>query len=273
MLIECNAKINLGLSIVARRDDGYHDIETVFYPLPIYDSLELEPAAEPRFAMLNSDDYCPPDKNLVVRALRLLEKSHELPPLDIKLYKHIPSGAGLGGGSSDAAFTLKALNEMFSLGLSERELMDYASRLGADCAFFIRNTPVFADQKGDRFSPCDVSLRGLSFVLVKPPVSVSTAKAYSMVTPAAPAFDLRHIGSLPLPLWRDKVTNDFEKSVFPQFSQIAAVKQTLYDLGAAYASMSGSGSSVFGLFSRPISPAAAQPSFPGCKVFCGGFEE
>ena len=247
-----NAKINLGLNIVEKRTDGYHNLETVFYPVAVEDALEVYRAEE-------GDEKCrlhqsgleiagTPDNNLVVKAYNLLDKDFGLPPVDIYLHKHIPSGAGLGGGSSDAAFMLKLLNGKFNLGLTEDSLEEYAARLGADCAFFIRNRPVFAEGIGNVFSPVSLSLEGCQIVLVKPDIFVSTRDAFSQIKPHRPEIPLKEAISLPLEQWREVLTNDFEASVFPQYPEIGEIKEELYAKGAFYAAMSGSGSSVFGLF-------------------------
>lgn len=248
-----NAKINIGLYITSRRPDGYHDIETLFYPIELNDILEIVPASGKDTTLsvtgINVDGDT--ERNLVMRAYRLLQKQYDLPPVEIHLHKIIPFGAGLGGGSSDAAFTLRMLRDIFSLPLSDENLAHQAGRLGADCPFFLYNHPLIATGIGDCFSPIDFSLRGKHIVLVKPPVSVSTNEAYAHVTTAQPVHPLREKLTSPVNEWRNNIVNDFEKSVFPLHPRIAAVKQQLYELGAVYASMSGSGSSVFGLFETP----------------------
>jgi 4-diphosphocytidyl-2-C-methyl-D-erythritol kinase len=277
MIVYPNAKINLGLNIVARRPDGYHDIETIFYPIPLQDALEVEelplrpeadvPAegiARHAFRQTGTPLECAPADNLVLRALSLLEADFDLPPLDIILYKHIPSGAGLGGGSSDAAFMMQLLNEKFHLGLSDEDLIARLSHLGADCPFFILNRPVFATGIGDQFTPLDLDLSGWNLVLVKPEVEVSTRDAYAAVTPQAPLLSLADIARRPVSEWQSLMHNDFEQSVFPKYPEIAAIKDRLLDLGATYAAMSGSGSAVFGLFSSPIEHV--EEKFTDCFV-------
>lgn len=270
-----NAKINLGLNITERRPDGYHNLETVFYPIPLQDALEVTvrgarpeaPAPDVlptgcRTETVVTDDYTlrvagtpvegSAEQNLVVKAYRLLQREHALPPLNIYMYKHIPTGAGLGGGSADAAFMMKLLNDKFALGLSADELEAKVATLGADCAFFVRNTPVFATGIGNVFTPVTCSLAGWYLVLVKPDVFVSTKEAYACVHPRRPERSPADIVRQPVETWREALTNDFEESLFPAHPEIAAIKDKLYDLGAAYAAMSGSGSSVFGLFRRPV---------------------
>lgn len=263
-----NAKINIGLNIVERRPDGYHNIETIFYPISLHDTLEMETDnmhdTECSLTIDGNPIEGEIEDNLVIKAYRLLAKDFTLPPVAFRLHKNTPTGAGLGGGSADAAFTLRMLNKTFQLGLTEHQLEDYAVRLGADCPFFVRNTPVFATGIGNIFTPINISLKGLYLVLVKPDVFVSTRDAYAAVKPQRPQIALPDLITLPIEEWRNKVVNDFETSVFPKFPEIKAVKDRLYDLGAAYASMSGSGSSVFGLFRNKtiINPN----DFKGCFV-------
>ncbi len=252
-----NAKINLGLNITAKRPDGYHNLETVFYPVPIEDALEIHVqhnSTDKKFALHqagmeitgNAED------NLVVKAYLLLDKEFNLPPVDIHLYKHIPSGAGLGGGSSDAAFMLKLLNERFELKLTNEKLEEYAATLGADCAFFIKNTPTYAEGIGNIFSPLSLSLKGYQILLVKPDIFVSTREAFSLVRPHKPEYSLKEIITHPISEWKEQMVNDFETSVFPQYPVIGEIKEELYKNGVIYAAMSGSGSSVFGLFAPDI---------------------
>jgi len=259
MILFPNAKINIGLNIVERRPDGYHNLESIFYPINIYDRLQVEVDAESPSPACNMtldgiDIACRPEDNLVVRAYHLLAEKHPLPAVKVRLQKLIPMGAGLGGGSSDAACMLKALNQMFHLQLSDVQLELLAARLGADCAFFIQNQAVFATGIGNIFHrdlPMP-SLVGKTLVLVKPDVFVSTRDAYSMITPMRPTVPLVAGVQLPIEQWKDVVVNDFEYSVFYKHPVIRDVKEQLYQMGALYASMSGSGSSVFGIFNQPI---------------------
>ena len=252
MIVYPNAKINLGLNIVNKREDGYHDIETVFYPIPLQDALEVTDAAEFRFRMAGTPLDCPAGDNLVIKVLQMIEKETKLPELDIFLYKHIPSGAGLGGGSSDAAFMLQLLNQRFSLGMTNEEMKQHLASLGADCAFFIENRPVLATGIGNVMTPIDLSLAGWTLVLVKPEVAVSTAEAYAGVTPHVPETHIEDIIKRPVEQWQGLLLNDFEESVFKRYPEIAATRDLLLDLGATYAAMSGSGSAVFGLFRKPL---------------------
>ena len=262
-----NAKINLGLNVVSKRPDGYHNIETVFCPIDLCDALEIVPSdsdTDITFTPFGTDVGCHPENNLVVKAYRLLSKYYDLPGAKIFLHKQIPSGAGLGGGSSDAAFALKMLNELFSLECSNARLEEIASELGADCAFFIRNKPVFASGTGNIFEPIDFSPKNYFLVLIKPDIFISTPKAYAMIKPAIPEKSLKEIIQQPIETWKNEMINDFEIPVFAEYPEIKEIKDKLYEAGAVYASMSGSGSSVFGIFdSRPDS---ISDLFPDC--FC-----
>ena len=271
MLAQPIAKINIGLNVVERRADGYHNIETVFYPIPLNDNLEVKPlehSAEPYLLQVVGQKIeGTPAQNLVVRVYESLKQEFSLPPLDIYLFKRIPSGAGLGGGSSDAAEMMKLLVQMFSLPLSESDMEKRLAKFGADCAFFVKARPSFATGIGDILTPISLSLKGYTLLLVKPADFVSTAAAYAGVTPKRPAADLREALARPPKEWRGVVVNDFEESVFPQFPRIAAIKQTLYDMGADYAAMSGSGSAVYGLFRSPLEQVNPKKIFSDCFVF------
>ncbi len=248
MIVFPNAKINIGLNVTNRRADGYHNLETVFYPIKIYDALEV--VLSDRLNFTSSGNVIPgkAEDNLCLKAYHLIKKDYELPPVNIHLHKNIPIGAGLGGGSADAGFFIKLLNEVCGIGLTAEAMQDYARRLGADCAFFIVNKPVFAFEKGDRFEPLDLDLTAYHLVLVMPPVHVSTAEAYGVVRPIATEQDLRSVVKLPVEEWKGLVKNDFERSVFLHHTRILQVKEALYQNGALYALMSGSGAAVFGIF-------------------------
>lgn len=277
-----NAKINLGLNVVERRPDGYHNLETVFYPIPLQDILEVVTFDEdPSVAVPSGTDVAlhaggiviagDVEDNLVVKAYRLLKAEFDLPPVHIHIFKHIPSGAGLGGGSADATFMLRLLREKFSLPLTDDELEERAARLGADCAFFVRNTPAFATGIGNIFTPLpDFSLKGYQILLVKPDIFVSTRDAFSLIRPHKPVCSLTEIASLPVNQWREAgMCNDFEESVFTKYPAIGQIKDKIYDLGAEYAAMSGSGSSLFGLFPEDVvlpESEAMENIFPNC--FC-----
>ena len=253
MLTFPNAKLNLGLYITERRPDGFHTLESVFLPLPWTDALELlpAPAGQPATSIALTGRPIPgnPATNLCVRAYELLQADFpQLPPVQLYLHKIVPIGAGLGGGSADAAFTLKAANELFGLAISVENLEDYARRLGSDCAFFIRNKPVLAVERGDVFEEIDLNLAGTGCVVVYPNLHISTAEAYARIVPRPPAHPLRTALAQPLATWRNTVSNDFEAALAPAHPVLGEVKQQLYAAGAAYASLSGSGSAVYGLW-------------------------
>lgn len=269
MLTYPNAKINIGLNVVERREDGYHNIETVFYPIGLNDILEVEPSdtcTDYSFSSSGIELGGDPEDNLIVRAYRLIRQEYQFPAIDISLMKQIPFGAGLGGGSSDAAFMLKALNEMFELKITARKLEKFATMLGADCPVFIKNKPVFASGIGNVFTPIKLSLKGYFLLLVKPDIHVSTPEAYSLVVPEKPQFSLVELIQQPLTGWKDTIKNDFEKSVFTKYPEIELIKNQLYEMGAVYASMSGSGSSVYGIFKAEPEKTDA---FNGCFVAGG----
>ena len=263
-----NAKINIGLNIVEKRTDGYHNLETIFYPINLQDALEVKPLTDSEDAydlhVMGNAIEGPAESNLVVKAYELLAKDFDIPAVDIHLFKHIPTQAGLGGGSADCAFMIKLLNEKFKLGLDLDQMEAYAAKLGADCAFFVRNEPVFATGIGNIFEPIRVSLSGHYIVLVKPDIAVPTRDAFALVKPRRPEVSLKELIQQPLATWKDTIKNDFEESVFAKYPEIAAIKDELYDLGAVYASMSGSGSAVYGIFDHFIEDI--DKKFVGC--FC-----
>jgi 4-diphosphocytidyl-2-C-methyl-D-erythritol kinase len=248
MVIFPNAKINIGLNIIERRSDGYHNIETVFYPLMIKDALEIVTADEFGFQSSGLEIPGRLEDNLCVKGYQLLKKDFDLPPVKIHLHKHIPIGAGLGGGSADAAFFIRLLSQHFELDLTDHQMMGYARKLGADCAFFIQNKPVFAFDKGDEFEPIKLDLLAYKIILVMPPVHISTAEAYGGVKPAQVKQSLLELIDHPVKDWKNYIKNDFEANIFRNHPAIRGVKAALYEAGALYASMSGSGASVFGIF-------------------------
>lgn len=256
MIVFPCCKINIGLNVVERRSDGYHNIETVFYPIPLHDNLEVQSAqnaSSPYLLHQTGHSIEGTDEtNLVVKVYNLLRTDYsQIPPIEIWLHKRIPSGAGLGGGSSNAAFMMRLLNEKYALGMDDEDIEFRLSRIGADCAFFYKARPAFATGIGNHLHPIDgFDLAGYHLVLVKPNIHVSTREAYAMVHPKPASESLLQALSRPIETWKDTVKNDFENSVFHQHPEIAAIKKTLYDMGAIYASMSGSGSSVYGIFQR-----------------------
>lgn len=263
-----NCKINLGLDVVSKRADGYHNLETIFYPLPLTDVLEITVEEEPdapdyTFEMYNASFNCNSEENLVVKAYKLLASEYQLPKVKMSLFKHIPTGAGLGGGSSDAAFALKMLNEIAHLSLTDEQLEEYAARLGADCAFFIKNRPAFAQGIGNILSPIECSLKGYHIVVVKPELHISTKEAYSFVRPSQPMVSLQDIAPRPVNMWRSSMKNDFEVSAFAIHPEMQQIKEKLYNLGAFYASMSGSGSAFYGIFEKEVSKEQLKEIFPG----------
>ncbi len=246
-------KINIGLQLTERRADGFHNLLSAFYPVGWSDALEILPASSFGFRATGlpipgGDD---PSRNLCVRAYELLRADYELPPVQMHLHKVVPIGAGLGGGSADAAATINLLNMQFDLALTIRQREDYARQLGSDCAFFIQNRPQYCVEKGDVFEEIDLDLTGFHILLVYPDLAISTAEAYAGVTPRQPNIPLRTLLAAPIEDWRGHVHNDFEDSLFPKYPVLADIKQKLYDTGAVYASMSGSGSTVYGIFSAP----------------------
>lgn len=271
-----NAKINLGLNVVEKRPDGYHNLETVFYPVPITDALEVFPMDQSfpspvdcdlKVTNINIDGD--EQKNLVVKAYNLLKQ--DFPTLSrthAHLYKGIPTQAGMGGGSSDCGFMITLLNQQFKLGLSDQQMIDYAARLGADCAFFVLNKPCYAEGIGEKLQPITLDLKGWYLAVVRPDIPVSTKEAFSLIVPQHPEKNCLDIVRQPVETWRDQLTNDFEKSVFAIHHEIGAIKDRLYDMGAVYAAMSGSGSSLFGLFRQSVSLDAfdAPGTFKGCYL-------
>jgi len=244
-----NAKINLGLNIVEKRADGYHNIESVFMPIPIYDALEItENLTETIFSSSGIPIPDNGEPNLVERAWLLLKEEFDIPTVDLDLLKKIPIGAGLGGGSADAASCILGLNKIFNLKITEEKISTIASKLGADCAFFIKNKPVFAEGVGDQFTPIEVNLKGKHFVVIYPNIHVSTPEAYKHVKPRGVGKSIKEILKQPVKSWKGELINDFEYSVFQQYPFIQEVKNELYSNGALYASLSGSGSTVFGVF-------------------------
>ena len=275
MIVFPNAKINLGLNIVGERPDGYHDLETVFYPIPLCDALEIKKMDEDfpsdvccDLKVTGNAVNCDERNNLVVKAYDLIAQDFKLPSIHAHLYKHIPMQAGLGGGSSDAAFMIRLLDERFRLNMGQSLMEEYATRLGADCAFFIRNEIAYAQGIGEILEPADTpdgNLDGYWIAVVKPSVSVSTAEAFAQITPRKPSLCCRDIVKKHIGEWRDLLHNDFEDSVFPLHPELKEIKDCLYRMGAAHAQMSGSGSALFGIFYD--CPQNIEEVFPDCFTF------
>jgi 4-diphosphocytidyl-2-C-methyl-D-erythritol kinase len=247
-----NAKINVGLHILHKRPDGYHAIESGFYPIPLCDVLEILPAEQLSFQQ--SGIAIPPDgkDNLCLRAYSLLKADFDLPPVQLYLHKIIPTGAGLGGGSADAVYTLKSLNILFGLGLNNDQLLEYSNQLGSDCAFFVENQPALATGRGEVLTAKPIPLANQFMVLVYPNVHISTAQAYAAVRPSDDRPSLSDKFALPLAQWKDHLHNDFEAALFPQFPVLAQIKAELYAMGAVYAAMTGSGAALYGIFDQEV---------------------
>jgi|WetSurMetagenome_2_1015567.scaffolds.fasta_scaffold42509_2 4-diphosphocytidyl-2-C-methyl-D-erythritol kinase len=272
MLFCPNSKINIGLNIVSKRSDGFHNIETVFCPIGLSDVLEFvevrdRPVGSFTLNMTGIPVSGSVEDNLCIKAYRLLARDFSLPAIDIHLHKIVPMGAGLGGGSSDAAFMLRKLNERFTLGLSVSELCRYASQLGSDCAFFILNKPLFAYERGNVFRELAGFPEDMEILVVHPGIHVSTAEAYAGVVPHKPEEPLQELIGLSPDRWKGKIINDFEESVFKKHPDIQSIKNQLYKTGAVYASMSGSGSSVFGIFTS--NAPEGKEHFPGLFTWKG----
>ncbi|HXH99976.1 MAG TPA: 4-(cytidine 5'-diphospho)-2-C-methyl-D-erythritol kinase [Sphingobacteriaceae bacterium] len=247
-----NAKINIGLNITDRRPDGYHNLESIFYPVSVRDVVEVIEAPYLQFTASGLDIPGSLADNLCMKAFTLIAKDYDLSPVHIHLHKHIPIGAGLGGGSADAAFFIRLLSDKFNLGLTDEQMEGYSRTLGADCAFFIRNKPVFACGRGDEFKSVDLDLSNYFVVLVMPDVQISTSEAYRGVKPTKPQTSLSELIHLPVAEWKNQIKNDFEPTIFKNHPSIRGVKAGLYEAGALYASMSGSGSSVYGIFKEKM---------------------
>lgn len=249
-----NAKINLGLNVLRRRADGYHDLSTVFYPVGttpgiLNDILEIIPSGEDSMLVTGTPLDCTLTDNIVWKALQIFRQEYpQLPPQKIILEKHIPSQAGLGGGSADASFTLIALNEICGNPFDKKQLINLALRLGADCPFFIFNCPCYATGVGEHLTPIPLSLKDKWLTIVKPKEGISTQQAFSHITPAQPEENILSIISRPIETWRNRLNNDFEQSMFAIHPELKNIKATLYHSGALYASMSGSGSTFYGIF-------------------------
>jgi len=254
-----NAKINLGLNIVEKRSDGFHNIETVFYPINWCDALEVIENKEFQkgdekinLSLSGIAVEGNTQDNLISKAYKLIDTAHNLPPVKVHLHKNIPMGAGLGGGSSDAAFFIKLLNDKFLLNLSANEQLNFAKQLGSDCAFFIENKPVYASGKGDVFSRVEIDLRRYCIIVVYPATHSNTALAYKGVVPFKPQKNIQSIITNEIKNWKEDLANDFEKTIFLQHPELQNIKNTFYSKGALYASMSGSGSAVYGVFKNDV---------------------
>ncbi|RUT78473.1 4-(cytidine 5'-diphospho)-2-C-methyl-D-erythritol kinase [Ancylomarina longa] len=257
MLCFPNAKINIGLNVIEKRSDGFHNIETIFYPIPLCDALEITNSnilQDYQFSTTGIPVTIEDHDNIVMKAFQLLKTEFAIPPTAIHLHKNIPFGAGLGGGSADAAFMIKLLNDQYHLKLSESRMEQLAGMLGSDCPFFIQNKAVFAEGKGDIFSKVSIDLSNYFIYLIKPNLPISTPEAYRCITPKYPDKSLRELIQQPIELWKDLIFNDFEDSIFPKHEELRTIKDMLYKNGAIYAAMSGSGSSIYGIFKHKPLP-------------------
>jgi 4-diphosphocytidyl-2-C-methyl-D-erythritol kinase len=261
MVVFPNCKINLGLNITRKRTDGYHDLETIFYPVQLRDALELIQSKEQTFTITGLPVQGSVDDNLCSKAYNLLKKDFpHLPTVSIHLHKAIPMGAGLGGGSADGAFTLLLINKKFNLALDQKQLINYALELGSDCPFFIINKPSFATGRGENMTPVNLDLSTYKIVLVNPGIHVSTKEAFSQLTPAMPQKSIQQIIAQPISTWKDELVNDFEKPIFSLYPAIEQIKNQLYQAGSMYAAMTGTGSTVFGIFDVTAEPNLTFPT-------------
>lgn len=277
MIVFPNCKINLGLNIIRKRADGFHDLETVFFPVRLCDALEVieEKTADGKEVIFSSSGLAIAGNeadNLCIKAYSLLKVGFpHLPPVKMHLHKLIPMGAGLGGGSADGAFALKMVADLFKLNLSRQQLIGYVAQLGSDCPFFIINQPCYGTGRGEILEPLSLSLKGYTIVLINPGIHVNTGWAFKQLSPALPAISVKEVIQMPPPAWRGKLVNDFEAPVAAAYPLIAQIKNGLYDLGAVYAAMSGSGSTVFGIFedrlADKINLAAVEALQPEISVF------
>lgn len=261
-----NAKINIGLNITKKRSDGFHNIETIFYPINLSDILEIT-ISKNCFNYTNTGlavESRNLESNLCYKAYQALSKDFKLPPINMHLHKIIPFGSGLGGGSSDASFTLKMLNHIFNLGLTNDDLINYSEEIGSDCAIFIDNKPAFAYDRGNKLDSIQINLSGKYLVLIHPGIHINTGLAYSNSKPAKPKESLKELIKLPIEKWKNNIINDFENIIFPNHPEIKKIKEKLYEHGGVYASMSGSGSSVYGIFNTKVN---IKKLFPGCFIW------
>lgn len=266
MVVFPNCKINLGLNIIAKRHDGFHDLETVFYPVPLKDALEIiipeqDLSTPVEFTMSGHAVDGNADDNICFKAYHLLKKEFpHIAGIKMHLHKAIPMGAGLGGGSADGAFTLKLLDKLFELNLSDEQLIHFALQLGSDCPFFIFNKPCFASGRGEIMNPVTIDLSSYKIILVNPGIHVNTGWAFSQINPTVPGISLSSTISQPIENWQELIKNDFEEPVFKHHPEIKSIKETLQAAGAVYSSMSGSGSTVFGFFKKETNTSFAFPS-------------
>ena len=270
------AKINLGLHVLEKRPDGFHNIETVLYPIDWFDCLEIEKAKELNLLVYNTDvegnvrisnDQNLLSSNTCFKAFHLLQESYDIPPVQIHLIKNIPTGAGLGGGSSDGAMTLIMLNDLFELDVPVLKLTELAKQIGTDCAFFLEKKPMICTERGDILEPLPFELGAYKILIVYPDIVSSTQKAYESITPDSSGTTLSEVIKAPVDTWKDLLKNDFENNIFKNHPEVAELKSDLYKAGALYASMSGSGSAVYGIFERKQTFDLPHFEDKGYKVF------
>lgn len=260
MIVFPNAKINIGLHVVSRRPDGFRNLESCFYPVQWQDALEVVPASQTQLTLSGIPVPGATETNLCGQAYDLLRMDYNLPPVNMHLHKNIPIGAGMGGGSADGAFALQVLNNLFALNLAPEVLEGYARRLGSDCAFFIRNKPVFARERGDVFEPINLDLSSYQILIVYPNLHITTGEAFGLVKTEMPRYNLKKVLEQDITTWKDKVENSFEVALFPKYPVLPEIKAELYAQGAIYASMTGSGSAIYGIF--PPGEIATEWAFP-----------
>jgi 4-diphosphocytidyl-2-C-methyl-D-erythritol kinase len=261
MILFPNAKINLGLYITEKRTDGFHNLTSCFYPVPWSDILEISPSDKFEFSTTGLSISGALENNLCYRAFMLLKDAYAIPAVHIHLHKVIPMGAGLGGGSSDAAYTLMGLRDLFQLPLSNDDLLPFAQNLGSDCAFFLTKQAQIGTKKGDVLHPFELNLTGKFLVMIYPNFGISTQEAYAGIKPKKALKNWEKKLQMPLETWKETISNDFEKSLFPSYPQLAEIKDELYALGATYAAMSGSGSTIFGIFEQEIKQPESWKAF------------
>lgn len=267
MVLFPNCKINIGLNVTGKRADGYHHLQTVFYPVAVKDALEAIRADEFSFQVTGLSVEGSTNDNLCVKAYSILKKDfRDLPAVSMHLHKAIPLGAGLGGGSADGAFTLKLLNKKFNLNLSNEKLIEYALQLGSDCPFFIINKPCFATGRGENLTPVDLDLSAYKIVLVNPGIHISTREAFAKLTPTLPQTRVDKLILNPVETWKDAIVNDFETTIFQLYPATGEIKNNLYKAGAVYASMTGSGSTVFGIFRKEVNLQLPFPEHFTCLI-------
>ena len=271
MIIFPNCKINLGLHVIQKRADGFHDLETIFYPVPLQDGLEIiqhpQPTTDIEFSSSGLKIEGVVSDNICVKAYHLLRRDFpQIPAIKLHLHKVIPMGAGLGGGSADGAFTLTLLNQKFNLGLSESTLLEYALQLGSDCPFFIRNVPSYAEGRGEKLEALSFDLTAYQFAIVNPGIHINTGWAFSQITPTGNRRSLKKIVEQPVHTWKDILVNDFEEPVMAHHPEIRNIKEELYKAGALYASLTGSGSSLFGIFPKEMTPILSFPAHYFVKI-------